>query len=253
MIYDTSGGLRPHALIGRMESDKSRGKEASGSSDEPKIEQGSHKKRQISDGTIYIKGRQLGTITKVSTHMADGIILGNALRMCGVLNSLDEPEVTLVPNLLWRTLVAGRDSDGKEPPNWYRRACSELLLCIERISYLDIRACMILKEWPEMMIQFMRRVANVLHNRRFFHYKDEDSKTVLGLAPISAREEDVVCILFGCSVPVALRPSAQVDKSGCFEFIGECYIDGLMDGEAVSRINPRPQYPYDEAETFKIV
>ncbi|KAF1838118.1 hypothetical protein BDW02DRAFT_52709 [Decorospora gaudefroyi] len=50
----------------------------------------------------------------------------------------------------------------------------------------------------------------------------------LGLAPAEADVDDVVAILFGCNYPVVLRPCAEG-----YRYIGECYIDGLMDGEAI--------------------
>jgi hypothetical protein len=49
----------------------------------------------------------------------------------------------------------------------------------------------------------------------------------LGLAPEES-VGDIVAILFGCNYPVVLRPSGND-----FKYIGECYVDGLMDGEAV--------------------
>lgn len=52
----------------------------------------------------------------------------------------------------------------------------------------------------------------------------------LGFVPTVACEGDFICILAGCSVPLVLR---QVQQSGesCFALMGECYIDGIMDGE----------------------
>jgi hypothetical protein len=41
---------------------------------------------------------------------------------------------------------------------------------------------------------------------------------------------DLVCVLFGCSVPVVLRKRI----GGEYQFVGECYIHGLMDGEALA-------------------
>ena len=53
---------------------------------------------------------------------------------------------------------------------------------------------------------------------------------VLGTAPSRARKGDEVCILFGCNIPVVLRPRGTGDG---FEFVGECYVDGFMEGEAL--------------------
>ena len=51
----------------------------------------------------------------------------------------------------------------------------------------------------------------------------------LGLVPDFARSGDIICVLFGSTIPVIL-PKAGDD----FEFIGECYVHGIMYGEAVS-------------------
>lgn len=50
-----------------------------------------------------------------------------------------------------------------------------------------------------------------------------------GLVPDSAQVGDIVCVLFGCDVPVVLR-ELETNK---FNFVGESYIHGIMHGEAV--------------------
>jgi hypothetical protein len=62
-------------------------------------------------------------------------------------------------------------------------------------------------------------------------------------------EGDIICILFGCSVPIVLR-EYRTENDHYFEFIGEAYIHGMMDGEAVAK--KRPEYPYDDSETMKL-
>jgi hypothetical protein len=52
----------------------------------------------------------------------------------------------------------------------------------------------------------------------------------LGTAPSRARQGDLVCILYGCSVPVVLRQTPGEDT---YSFVGECYVDGYMKGEAL--------------------
>jgi hypothetical protein len=46
-----------------------------------------------------------------------------------------------------------------------------------------------------------------------------------------AQQGDLVCVLFGCSVPVVLR---RLDEDNSYTFIGECYLHGFMDGEAIA-------------------
>lgn len=51
----------------------------------------------------------------------------------------------------------------------------------------------------------------------------------VGMVPRSARKGDLVCVLYGCSVPVALRPLAH-DQ---YRLIGECYLPGFMEGQVI--------------------
>ncbi|KAF2140805.1 uncharacterized protein K452DRAFT_288228 [Aplosporella prunicola CBS 121167] len=62
-------------------------------------------------------------------------------------------------------------------------------------------------------------------NRRFF----VTEKGYYGIGPEVSREGDKVSILFGAKVPFVLRPQ----MTGYYRLSGECYIHGIMDGEAV--------------------
>jgi hypothetical protein len=53
----------------------------------------------------------------------------------------------------------------------------------------------------------------------------------LGLAPDSVRQDDVIVILPGCNCPVVLRPC----EGSLFAIVGECYVDGIMNGELLFR------------------
>jgi hypothetical protein len=56
-------------------------------------------------------------------------------------------------------------------------------------------------------------------------------KGYLGLVPISAMIGDLICLFLGGQVFYCLRPSANVEHE--YEYIGEVYVHGLMDGEAM--------------------
>ena len=56
------------------------------------------------------------------------------------------------------------------------------------------------------------------------------SKGYIGLAPESTQKGDAVVILSGCSYPVVLR---DVGLGQGWKVIGEMYVRGLMEGEAV--------------------
>lgn len=56
---------------------------------------------------------------------------------------------------------------------------------------------------------------------------------VVGMAPCRAKPGDVVAILYGCSIPLVLR---QGSSEGRWKVIGEAYVHGHMNGEAVTLI-----------------
>jgi hypothetical protein len=51
----------------------------------------------------------------------------------------------------------------------------------------------------------------------------------LGLAPSAAREGDKICLFFGAQVPFLVRKT----EDGLYQFVGECYVHGIMDGEVM--------------------
>ncbi|KAK1674168.1 heterokaryon incompatibility protein-domain-containing protein [Colletotrichum godetiae] len=59
------------------------------------------------------------------------------------------------------------------------------------------------------------------------------SRTTAGrlcLVPREAKVGDSVCLLLGSEVPFVIRPT----RSGMYELIGDAYVSGIMDGEAVA-------------------
>lgn len=67
---------------------------------------------------------------------------------------------------------------------------------------------------------------------------------LLGLAPMYAESGDKICILFGSQVPFILR-----QEESHWIIIGECYIHGVMDGEAVETTAEESGY---DTVTFEI-
>ncbi|CZR57859.1 uncharacterized protein PAC_07748 [Phialocephala subalpina] len=53
----------------------------------------------------------------------------------------------------------------------------------------------------------------------------------IGAVPETARIGDLICVLYGCSVPVVLRSSTEGES---YKFAGECYLYGFMDAEAIA-------------------
>jgi hypothetical protein len=92
--------------------------------------------------------------------------------------------------------------------------------------------------------RYQNSVAEVCHNRRFFITK----KGLFGLGPGALKEQDFVAILLGSDVPFVLREVVGREEGSLeermrtnepipmdrkFQLIGECYVDGLMQGQGV--------------------
>jgi hypothetical protein len=77
--------------------------------------------------------------------------------------------------------------------------------------------------------EFLKRVQAVTWDRRFVRLGDSSR----GLVPGTAYKEGQICLLFGCDVPVVLRPVFD----DYWEFIGEAFVHGrgVMEGEVVNR------------------
>jgi hypothetical protein len=79
---------------------------------------------------------------------------------------------------------------------------------------------------------------NLIHNSVFLNAVKKftiarnmclTARGYLGRVPMGSVIGDKICILFGGCVPFVLRDTGD----GYFKFIGECYIHGIMDGEAI--------------------
>jgi hypothetical protein len=104
-----------------------------------------------------------------------------------------------------------------------------------------------IEDTPATMKTFLKRVREVIWNRKFFLTERERRGELYGMAPQAALKGDIICILFGCSVPVVLR---QVSGDQ-YHFIGECYVHGIMDGESLYL--KMPEHPYSKVRGFTII
>ncbi|KAI0887360.1 heterokaryon incompatibility protein-domain-containing protein [Annulohypoxylon maeteangense] len=78
--------------------------------------------------------------------------------------------------------------------------------------------------------------------------EDDDEEvptTSFGLCPPNTQAGDLICILYGCTVPVILREGPD----GYMELVGEAYVHGQMDGEAMEEFQENDAW---EEEEFRI-
>jgi Heterokaryon incompatibility protein (HET) len=187
---------------------------------------------------LHVRGFRLGKITKRSAPCVEGIVMNECLQMGG----WDDEANLTVPDRLWRTLVADRGPDGHNPPCWYRRACVHSLANVTNNGNLNTRELIAAPTQADLMKCYLERVQCVTWNRRFVQ---DEKQGLFGVSPAAAEVGDLICILFGCSVPVILREQAMgTDKY--FKFIGESYMHSKMDGGACGSLEE------GQIETFEL-
>lgn len=174
--------------------------------------------------SLFAKGYRFDTVAKLGPRASEGIILQEWLQLG---NCTLSDEIDPVPEAFWRTLVADRGPRGTHAPSWYRRA---LLYCLgESTPNGDINTNRLLAMseagGSTLVVDFLQRVQAVIWNRKFLV---SQQRAWIGLAPMAAVEGDALVVLKGCSVPVVLRK-----ERGFWRCVGECYVHGIMGGEAL--------------------
>ena len=75
--------------------------------------------------------------------------------------------------------------------------------------------------------RFAVAARNMCNGRRFFI----TSKGYIGIGPAALRQHDLVCVLFGGVTPFIVKKDEDF-----YRFIGEAYVHGLMNGEAIEEL-----------------
>ncbi len=148
---------------------------------------------------------------------------------------------------LWRTFVCNKTRDGITPPSSWSQHFSDFVISIKQSGeeYRDALRESWLKEAQDpydlresfgeadpfdrrisMFGEFNLTFGRWCWNRRFY-------RTVtgrFGWAPDGADAGDEICVFYGGPVPLLLRP----DADGHHEVVGDCYLHGFMEGEAMN-------------------
>ena len=124
------------------------------------------------------------------------------------------------------SIVAGIDSGSRQVSQHW----DEFKTNISSI----IKACALAEDEQESQVP-------LVHNRPWADYRSiaavfstgrvvfETSVGYVGLGPESLEKNDLVCILYGGHVPYILRP-----ENDYFKLVGESYVHGMMNGEAIT-------------------
>ena len=90
-----------------------------------------------------------------------------------------------------------------------------------------------------LFISYYQLLNKACHGQRFFILDDGS----FGLCPPETQQGDFVFLLFGGKVPFVLRRNPRsknsAERDGICEYnlVGDCYVDGIMHGEAMKRLD----------------
>lgn len=210
--------------------------------------------RALPDET-YIKGRvlhaggwPLAVVKDVGGVAVDAVIPYDWRQKLGWTNVQELP-----PDKFWRMLVANKGLDvfGGDFPPRFRLACRWAFeLGFSNQSNCNLEKIRNNGDQEAALKEFLDTAIRTVWNRRLIlsgSCSGSNNSCLAGLGPQEAKEGDVICVLSGCAVPVLLRPKTVAQDSSVpdiqvnahllgkvmldFEFVGACYIDGMMNGE----------------------
>ncbi|KAM7212348.1 Heterokaryon incompatibility protein (HET) domain containing protein [Rhypophila decipiens] len=165
-----------------------------------------HKRQKCNHYSLYVRGFELDTVVKVLDASQSGNIPKSWLDLGGWNPGDGNAYNNDPPDDLWRTLVADRGRDNRNPPYYYATACKESVQRGGIASGSVNTSDLINNHRNSIVAEFCRRVQAVIWSRHLFMTK----RGKLGLAR-SVQKGDKVCILYGCTVPVIVR---EVTKGG---------------------------------------
>lgn len=162
-----------------------------------------------------------------------------------------EPEIKKkVSNEFWRTMIAGKGPNGQNPPLSYELVCQKLFDSEIGINLQNMRDR---ASHNDVLKSFINRVLSVITNRTLARTSKLGR---LALLPYDTRKGHVICILYGCSVPVVLEKTKDETSTGedIWELVGECYVYEMMAGEALvkRREKLKDDFEFYKERVFKI-
>ncbi|KAL4870872.1 heterokaryon incompatibility protein-domain-containing protein [Aspergillus spectabilis] len=193
---------------------------------------------------LIVMGFVLGTITRKTAPAISGVIPGEWTEAVQWTNPCVPP-----PEPFWQTLVGDRNENGERPGNLWKKACQRAFKYRPQLGDLNVTE-VLTRDLQDHVRGYLERVQKTVWSRRLAVLSDESRS--LMLVPRGAKKGDAVCIINGCSVPILLRQvkARKRDYLGTgtemyqsnegaydgtvtwYEMIGECYVHGMMDGEA---------------------
>ncbi|KAF3045791.1 hypothetical protein E8E11_007207 [Didymella keratinophila] len=191
----------------------------------------------IHNVSLHATGLIVGRVSFRTDPFPDGIITRPCLEGLGWSFGTD-----CVPEQLYQTLVADRGPNCTPMQTLYRRACQHVMVNLTNNYHINIDN--LLREHTGYIKAYLERVRAVTWNRLFIEATPlpseasgspiDTAEKLVGLGPPKTEKDDIIAILYGCSVPVIIRPIYDSDnRLEGHQFVGEAFVYGKMDGEAL--------------------
>ena len=138
-----------------------------------------------------------------------------------------------VPEEHWRTLIANRiTTERPEKPAGPRNRAQDYLFMRQCLQGFTNAKTPTLRGYdhpaiPDLM-EYVNNVINACQGRQFFSTQGGR----IGLGPSGIRKRDRVCVFYGARTPYILRRK-EVSEHGEWELVGDAYVHGIMQGEAL--------------------
>jgi Heterokaryon incompatibility protein (HET) len=97
-------------------------------------------------------------------------------------------------------------------------------------------------DWDAWFLDISQRFADAVASLSVMRTFFISSKGYMGMGPEPLRVGDLICVILGCSVPLLIRKLGDHHV-----LVGECFVWGLMDGEAL-----RGRKAKDILDTFRL-
>ncbi|KAI0840176.1 HET-domain-containing protein [Hypoxylon sp. FL0890] len=153
--------------------------------------------------SMYVEGFILDKVKELKYPSQQGNIPNDWIRMAGRVDPSGD-----LPDEFWRTLVADRSPAGENAPRYYPRLVHHALK--QRVPGDSLNTKDIVN-WGNctMVGEVLRRVQSAIWNRKLMR---TEKIRCFGLVPQYTLPGDLICILYGCSVPVLLRKFTKSEE-----------------------------------------
>jgi hypothetical protein len=150
-----------------------------------------------------------------------------------------------VPDAHWRTIIANKHAGGQRYTGRGREAyhlakVETRKLTTANLPMLPEEQRLAMRPLTDYELRLAQDYGQAFgygsHGRSFISTRGGR----VGVAPLSARQGDLICIFYNGFTPFIIRPIQDGQFRTSYELIGESYVDGLMYGEAFRMRDKRP-------------